>query len=189
MKIDRIHFYVEDAKAWRDWFVGKLGFQAVASSSSDRYTDTEVVKSGFVCFALSSPRSPFSPVWQFLRHHPPGVADVAFVVEDLENIIQRAIAHGAKVLQPLQLQQGCKWGKISAWGSLCHTLIERREEKGQGELALPHGVGIRGKGDKETRGQFNSKFKIQNSKFKIQNSKFKILPTPDSPLLVSTTSY
>jgi 4-hydroxyphenylpyruvate dioxygenase len=96
MKIDRIHFYVEDAKAWRDWLVGKLGFQAVASSSSDRYTDTEAVKSGFVCFALSSPRSPFSPVWQFLRHHPPGVADVAFVVEDLENIIQRAISPTAQ---------------------------------------------------------------------------------------------
>lgn len=131
MKIDRIHFYVEDAKAWRDWFVSKLGFQAVATDNSDRYTDTEVVKSGFVCFALSSPRSPFSPVWQFLRHHPPGVADVAFVVEDLETAIQKAIAHGAKVLQPPQLQQDCKWGKISAWGSLAHTLIERRQEKSE----------------------------------------------------------
>ncbi|MBE9014731.1 4-hydroxyphenylpyruvate dioxygenase [Chroococcidiopsidales cyanobacterium LEGE 13417] len=131
MKIDRIHFYVEDAKAWGDWFVSKLGFQTVASYSRDRYTDTEVVKSGFVCFALSSPRSHFSPVWQFLRHHPPGVADVAFVVEDLEAIVQRAIAYGAKVLQPPQLQQGCKWSKISAWGSLTHTLIERRQEKTQ----------------------------------------------------------
>jgi 4-hydroxyphenylpyruvate dioxygenase len=37
-------------------------------------------------------------------------------------------------------------------------------------------VGIRGKGDKETRGQFNSKFKIQNSKFKIQNSPDSRLP-------------
>jgi hypothetical protein len=41
--------------------------------------------------------------------------------------------------------------------------------------------------EKRTRGQFNSKFKIQNSKFKIQNSKFKIHPytphpTPHSPL-------
>ncbi|MGL4619638.1 MAG: VOC family protein, partial [Chroococcidiopsis sp.] len=131
MKIDRIHFYVEDAKAWRDWFVSKLGFQTVASYSRDRYTDTEVVKSGFVCFALSSPRSHFSPVWQFLRHHPPGVADVAFVVEDLEAIVQRAIAHGAKVLQPPQLQQGYKWSKISAWGSLAHTLIEKQRNKGE----------------------------------------------------------
>jgi hypothetical protein len=31
-----------------------------------------------------------------------------------------------------------------------------------------------GSGEWGTRGQFNSKFKIQNSKFKIQNSKFKI---------------
>jgi len=149
MKIDRIHFYVEDAKAWRDWFISKLGFQAVSSYSSDRYTDTEVVKSGFVCFALSSPRSLFSPVWQFLRDHPPGVADVAFVVEDLETVIQAAIAHGAKVLQPPQLQQGCKWGKISAWGSLCHTLIERQADKE----------------DKGEKGEIQSK--IQNLKSKI----------------------
>jgi hypothetical protein len=40
---------------------------------------------------------------------------------------------------------------------------------------------LTGQEDKGTRGQFNSKFKIQNSKFKIQNPKSKIpqLPTPD----------
>jgi IgA-specific serine endopeptidase len=43
----------------------------------------------------------------------------------------------------------------------------------------------------ETRGQINSKFKIQNSKFKIQNSKFKIqnlefLPTPLLPVVQFT---
>ncbi|NHC36484.1 4-hydroxyphenylpyruvate dioxygenase [Scytonema millei] len=156
MKIDRIHFYVEDAKAWRDWFVNKLGFQTVASYSRDRYTDTEVVKSGFVCFALSSPRSHFSPVWQFLRHHPPGVADVAFVVEDLEAIVQKAIAHDAKVLQPPQLQQGYKWSKISAWGSLAHTLIERQGDKGE--------------------------VKSQKSKVKFSRSR---LPTPDSRLAIT----
>ena len=168
MKIDRIHFYVEDAKAWRDWFVSKLGFQAVASYSSDRYTDTEVVKSGFVCFALSSPRSHFSPVWQFLRHHPPGVADVTFVVEDLETVIHQAIAYGAKVLQPPQLQQGCKWGKISAWGSLAHTLIERRRRKVKSQ---------------------KSKVKFSHSRLRGANSEETSpstrFPTPDSRLPIT----
>ena len=47
----------------------------------------------------------------------------------------------------------------------------------QGELGVPTewGLGVKG-----TRGQFNSKFKIQNSKFKIQN--YSPLPTPHSPL-------
>ena len=80
MKIDHVHFYVEDARAWRNWFVHKLGFQAHASVSSTGDTCTEVVKSGAIYFVLSSPLTPTSPVAEFLRQHPPGVADVAFCV-------------------------------------------------------------------------------------------------------------
>ncbi|HCF30048.1 MAG TPA: 4-hydroxyphenylpyruvate dioxygenase [Cyanobacteria bacterium UBA11049] len=131
MKIDRVHFYVEDARAWRNWFVHKLGFQAVASGSSISHTCTEVVKSGEVYFALSSPLTPLSPVANFLRQHPPGVADVAFCIEDIEAVMQGAIAWGAQVIQPIQHQQGYKWAKIAAWGSLTHTLIERQEVRGK----------------------------------------------------------
>jgi len=132
MKIDRVHFYVEDARAWRDWFVHKLSFQAVAAKLSN-HTSTEVVKNGPVYFVLSSPLTPLSPVAEFLRQHPPGVADIAFCVEDVEAVMNRAIAHGAKVLQPIQSEDDYKWGKIAAWGSLSHTLIERKAGGGAGE--------------------------------------------------------
>ncbi|MBD6615534.1 4-hydroxyphenylpyruvate dioxygenase [Komarekiella sp. 'clone 1'] len=129
MKIDHVHFYVEDAKVWRDWFVHHLGFEAVADSISSFHTCTEVVKSGVVCFLLSSPLLPTSPVAEFLRQHPPGVADVAFIVEDVEAAIAIAQAHDAEVIQPIQEHQegdmSLKWGKIAAWGGLNHTLIER----------------------------------------------------------------
>ena len=132
MNIEHVHFYVEDALAWRDWFVSHLGFQAVADYAIPFYessqTCTEVVKSGSVYFLLSSPLLPISPVAEFLRQHPPGVADIAFGVEDLEAAIALASAHGAKVLQTIQQhQQGAvkvKWGKIAGWGGLSHTLIE-----------------------------------------------------------------
>jgi 4-hydroxyphenylpyruvate dioxygenase len=129
MKIDHVHFYVEDAKAWRDWFVHHLGFQTVADRSSSFHTCTEVVKSGAVCFFLSSPLSPTSPVAEFLRQYPPGVADVAFAVEDVEDAIALAQKHGATIIQPIQERQigtaFLKCGKIAAWGGLTHTLIER----------------------------------------------------------------
>ncbi len=131
MKIDRVHFYVEDARAWRDWFVHKLSFQAVTAKLSN-HTSTEVVKNGHVYFVLSSPLTPLSPVAKFLRQHPPGVADIAFCVEDVEAVMNKAIAHGAKVLQPIQSQNDYKWGKIAAWGSLSHTLIERKAGGGAG---------------------------------------------------------
>ncbi|MEH2244945.1 4-hydroxyphenylpyruvate dioxygenase [Nostoc sp.] len=129
MKIDHVHFYVEDAKVWRDWFVHHLGFQAVAKRISSFHTCTEVVNSGAVNFLLSSPLLPTSPVAEFLRQYPPGVADVAFAVEDLEGAIALAQMHGATILQPIQERQVgtafLKCGKIAAWGGLTHTLIER----------------------------------------------------------------
>ncbi|MBD2676565.1 MULTISPECIES: 4-hydroxyphenylpyruvate dioxygenase [Nostoc] len=132
MKIDSVHFYVENAKTWRDWFVHHLGFQTVARTSSF-HTCTEVVKSGSVCFLLSSPLLPTSPVAEFLRQYPPGVADVAFAVEDVEAAIAHAKMHGATVLQPILEQNvggtSLKWSKIAAWGGLTHTLIEREVKK------------------------------------------------------------
>ncbi|MBW4570465.1 MAG: 4-hydroxyphenylpyruvate dioxygenase [Tolypothrix carrinoi HA7290-LM1] len=160
MKIDHVHFYVKDALVWQDWFVSHLGFQAVTDyimpltlTSSNEYgsfhTCTKVVKSGAVCFLLSSPLLPTSPVAEFLRQHPPGVADVAFAVEDVEAAIALATQHNAKIIQPIQQyqqsQEYIKWGKISAWGSLTHTLIERGRgglggQGGQGGLGGQGGI-------------------------------------------------
>ncbi len=140
MKIDRVHFYVEDARASCDWFVRYLGFQRVGGHNSS-HTYTEVVQSGSVCFWLSSSLSNHSPVAEFLRQHPPGVADVAFVVEDVAAVIARAQAYDATILQPIQeYQQNGEYGKsakIAAWGGLTHTLIERSggvEEWGSGRV-------------------------------------------------------
>lgn len=135
MKIDRVHFYVEDARVSRDWFVNRLGFQSVPIAVSSLDTRTEVVKSGAVCFALSSPLTSSSFVAKFLSQHPPGVADISFCVDDVETALNRAIAHGAKVLQ-----QAPGWGKIEAWGALTHTLVAR-EMGGQGRQG---GVGFSG---------------------------------------------
>jgi 4-hydroxyphenylpyruvate dioxygenase len=144
MKIDHVHFYVEDAKFWRDWFVHHLGFTATDSSISSADTCTEVVQNGNVCFLLSSALLPTSPVAEFLRQHPPGVADLAFVIEDLEAAIALAQTHGIKILQPIQEQQigniSLKCCKIAAWGGLTHTLIEN-QLSGQ----LGNSPGIRGR--------------------------------------------
>jgi 4-hydroxyphenylpyruvate dioxygenase len=132
MKIDRIHFYVQDATASRDWFVRIMGFQEVAQMSCN-HTRSYVVKSQAVYFALSSALTSASPVAEYLRLHPPGVVDVAFRVSDVEAVMEKAVNGGAKVLQPIQQQHlsggYVKWGKIAAWGSLSHTLIEVRSNQ------------------------------------------------------------
>lgn len=129
MKIDRICFNVENAQASRNWFINQLGFQLIASNA-DLHTCTEVVNNGAVCFVLSSPRTTASPVAKFLSQHPPGVADITFSVDDVEQAIAKAIFGGAKVLATVQTdsKNGNKWGKISAWGGLTHTLVEKGQK-------------------------------------------------------------
>ena len=128
MKIDHVHFYVDNARKWREWFVRVMGFQEIASGCN-QHTQTEVVRSGEVTFVLSSPLTLNSPVAQFLQLHPPGVADVAFGVTDIEVAQKRAIAQGVKILQPLQQWQSAwgqvRWTQIASITGLDHTLIER----------------------------------------------------------------
>ncbi|MGF1492059.1 MAG: 4-hydroxyphenylpyruvate dioxygenase [Microcoleaceae cyanobacterium] len=128
MEFDHIHFYVQDAQASRDWFVQRLGFQAVFSFKAQQ-THTEIVNQGQIWLLLSSPLGHGGPVDEYLRLHPPGVADVAFRVQNLENVLQRATTAGAKVQRPVQNQRitddSLKWARIMGWGGIRHTLVER----------------------------------------------------------------
>jgi len=145
MRIAYVHFYVEDAIIWRDWFVDHLGFEKLddgavipnflGEGDTPAHTRTQVVKSGSVCFVLSSAISSMSPVANYLREHPPGVVDVAFEVENLSAIITIAEAYGTKIIQQPSLQAQrdpqknqiyTKQAKIIAWGGLTHTLLEKQ---------------------------------------------------------------
>jgi 4-hydroxyphenylpyruvate dioxygenase len=140
MKIDHVHFYVEDAVAWRDWFIQTMKFQPGGGWVS-AHTASEVVKSGAITFVLSSPLSSESQVAHFLRSHPPGIADLAFRVSDLEAAMKTATQAGAKVLQPVQSQRqpqrDRKWGQIAAWGNLRHTLLECSEDTDSSGIPPP----------------------------------------------------
>ena len=118
MRIAYVHFYVEDAKIWCDWFVNYLGFYRLEDDAltcnfppkgdTTYHTSTEVVKSGLVCFVLSSPKSSISPVAKYLQKPPPGVVDVAFEVENFSATIALANAYGAKVIQSTAQYQNAK---------------------------------------------------------------------------------
>jgi 4-hydroxyphenylpyruvate dioxygenase len=138
MNLDHVHFYVEDASTWRDWFVQKLNFQPIAhrinsKTHTDSKTQTEVVQSGSAYIFLSSAKTAQSPVAQYLQNHPAGVADVAFQVTDLEAAIAKAETVGAKVTRSPQIVrqpwQTVKLAQIQGWGDLRHTLVEQKPLK------------------------------------------------------------
>lgn len=129
MKIDQIHFYVENASQWRNWFVSQMGFQPIASLESDQNTYLCVVKSGEAEFLLYAAQNEKSPVAHYLQHHPPGVAEITFHIPQLEQQLPAILEQGVTVLQPLQTletAQGClKWCQILGITGLVHTLVER----------------------------------------------------------------
>ncbi|MFM7424871.1 MAG: 4-hydroxyphenylpyruvate dioxygenase [Elainella sp.] len=143
MNIDHVHFYVEDAQRWQAWFVQKLGFHVLFRQIS---ADTTTISLGYspirpltslngrswgrpvIQFRLSSPNSARSPVAAYLNQHPPSVADLAFQVADLDQVLHRAKRLGVEVLHAGPTSQtddqSQRMVTIRGWGDLQHTLVE-----------------------------------------------------------------
>ncbi len=130
MQIDHVHFYGEDAHKSCKWFQENLYFHHL-STEINQHTHTEIIASGTVQFRLSSPLNSSSPVADFLQAHPPGVVDIALIVDDLSRVIDRVTSCGGKILQPIHNHQGTKSAQIAAWGTLNHTILEQPSSPSQ----------------------------------------------------------
>ncbi len=123
MKIDHIHFYVEDAAQTSDWLIQKMGFQSSSQQISE-HTHTEIVSSGQIWFRVSSPLNQISPAAAYLARHPAGVSDVAFVVEDLELILARIDRLNIPIINnQTPPSRAAPQITIQGWGDYQHTLI------------------------------------------------------------------
>lgn len=129
MDFDHIRFYVHDAKQCRHWFTNVLGFQYLGNATTVDQ-QIEVVCSGAIVCIICSPLNEDGPISKYLQQHPPGVVDLAFRVADVKATLTRAVQKGATLLHPLteerQEQSTLIWGRVSGWGTLEHTLVERK---------------------------------------------------------------
>jgi 4-hydroxyphenylpyruvate dioxygenase len=126
MKIDHIHFYVEDAAQTRDWLIQKMGFRSYGRDINPE-THTEFVGNSAVQFRVSSPLSETSPVANYLASHPAGVADVAFRVDDLDGFLANQADRNLQIISESRGNaQGERRVAIQGWGDLQHTLVEDR---------------------------------------------------------------
>jgi 4-hydroxyphenylpyruvate dioxygenase len=134
MKIDHIHFYVENATHLRDWLIQKMGFQSSGQQTTD-CTHTEIVATNQVLFRISSALNKSSPVAAFLAVHPPGVADVAFFVDDLDSFSQNISSLNINIIETPTLNvDGLLQMVIQGWGNFRHTIIANAESPSQDEL-------------------------------------------------------
>ncbi len=123
MKIDHIHFFVEDAAQTRDWLIQKMGFQS-GGQQVDEHTCTELVGSSTVLFRVSSARSESSPVANYLASHPAGVANIAFLVDDLELWAEKIARLDINVIEEYDLSiDNTEQLTIQGWGDFQHTLV------------------------------------------------------------------
>ncbi len=128
MEIDHLHFYVEDADQWQQWLHHCLGFAAAGARTAPLAGADAVLQGAQITLAVSAPAPHHPGVKAFLQRYAEGVADVAFRVRNLDRVLARAVAAGARVLNPVQPESSptvpYRWCRLQGWGSLCHTLLE-----------------------------------------------------------------
>jgi len=131
MRIDHIHFFVTDAEITQNWFQQTLGFYPIAQGRN-HHVQTYVLAHGDIRFVISSPLTRANPVADFLKCHPAGVVDLAFQVDEPEDLIQMMdqLEGSGRIVTSLQtewlLHGTVQWLQIKGWGNLLrHTLIYR----------------------------------------------------------------
>ncbi len=124
MKIDHIHFYVENATQVRDWLIQKMSFGS-GGQEVNEHTHTEIVGNNAVLFRISSALHESSPVTKYLATHPAGVVDVAFLVDDLASFSEKIDRLDIQVMREGELvSSNSSQLTIQGWGDYQHTLID-----------------------------------------------------------------
>lgn len=125
MDIAYIHFYVENITQTSNWFKEKIGLTFLGKWVKDS-TVTELLGNNSVLFYISAPLNSLSPTADYLKIHPPGIADIAFYVKDILAFLNQTKRLGVEIIQAYSSNEKVLYGlKIQAWGSLSHTIIQK----------------------------------------------------------------
>lgn len=132
-------FWVSNAKQYSTYFCVCFGFEPFAYSgleTGDRVYATHVVKQNDIILAFVSPlNASEKSVNQHIIKHGDGVSDISFIVDDLETLIDHCKSRGGEVLKDIWTEKDdegeVKMAIIKAFGDTTHTLIERKNYKGE----------------------------------------------------------
>ncbi len=132
---DHIEFIVDDAEAWRDYYIERFGM--TLRSQGDESTGLEgrkayMVGQGRINFLIAQPQGSGPMFEEYQAHfekHGNGVKDVAFLVEDSKAAVDEAVRRGAKQIceERRDEEAGYISNVIAAYGDTVHSFIERKE--------------------------------------------------------------
>ncbi|KAG0056235.1 hypothetical protein BGZ83_005967 [Gryganskiella cystojenkinii] len=139
---DHVEFWVGNAKQAASFYCTRFGFKEIAYrglETGHRDICSHVVRQDTITFVFNSPLNPNNKAFSdHLALHGDGVKDVAFTVDDVKTIYDRAIEKGAKSIRAPHEEKdehGSVWlATIATYGDTEHTFVQRSGYKG---LFLP----------------------------------------------------
>src|SRR2546421_6996234 len=150
---DFIEFYVGNAKQAAQFYRNVFGYRIVAyrgPETGTRDRASYVLTQGKVRLVLTTALRPDSDIAAHVHKHGDGVKDIALWVDDARKAFRLAVERGAKpVSEPKSLvdEQGeVVIAGIRTYGETVHSLVERRNYKGE---FMPGFVPFTGRGDAE----------------------------------------
>lgn len=140
-KIDYVELYVGNLTQAAHYFRTAFGFTPVAYAGLEtglRESASIVMQQGECSLLLTSPLHSNSPVANYVFQHGDGVKDIAFRVENVEEIFRAAVRLGAHPLQEPAVQEDHSGrvvkASVAAYGDVVHSFIQR---EGTQEAFLP----------------------------------------------------
>ncbi|XP_017779322.1 PREDICTED: 4-hydroxyphenylpyruvate dioxygenase [Nicrophorus vespilloides] len=135
---DHLTFNVGNAKQAASYYVTRLGFEPLAykglETGSRKYAAHAVRQNKIVFVFVSAYEPNETSVGNHLLKHGDGVKDVAFAVEDLDNIVMYAKQKGAKVIKDIWEESDfhgkVRMAVIQTYGDTTHTFVDRSLYKG-----------------------------------------------------------
>ncbi|KAK9892872.1 hypothetical protein WA026_022552 [Henosepilachna vigintioctopunctata] len=135
---DHVTFYVGNAKQAANYYVTRLGFEPLGYKgfeTGERKYASHAVRQNDIIFVFQSAYNPDEiQVNQHVAKHGDGVKDIAFAVDDLENIILRAKRKGATIVKDIWEESDfngiVRFATIQTYGDTTHTFIDRSLYRG-----------------------------------------------------------
>ncbi|KAF8977999.1 hypothetical protein BGZ46_006948 [Entomortierella lignicola] len=135
---DHVVFWVGNAKQAASFYTTRFGFKEIAYrglETGHRDICSHVIQQDKIVFVFQSPLNPNNKVFSdHLALHGDGVKDVAFTVDDVHSIYNRAIEKGAKSIRaPYEEKDehgSVLMATIATYGDTEHTFVQRNGYKG-----------------------------------------------------------
>ncbi|KAF7272581.1 hypothetical protein GWI33_014640 [Rhynchophorus ferrugineus] len=133
ISFDYLQFYVGNAKQAASYYTTRLGFKPLAYKgleTGERKYASHVVQQNQIRFVFTSAyNSGDDDFNNHLIKHGDGVKTVAFEVENLEGIVQRAKEQGAEVVRDIWQESDfdgiVRFATIRTYGHTVHTFVDR----------------------------------------------------------------